>query len=121
MGSGQKTAAVTGFVVVAALAVLAVFPSASDTNRVDSPAGMQPVSFVMPEEVTPPELGDAEAQLVVSTCSACHSLEYITTQPRGMGEKFWRDSVAKMVTVYGAPIEPADAEAIGDILAKKFG
>ena len=33
------------------------------------------------------ELADAGAELVVSTCSACHSLEYITTQPRGMGGK----------------------------------
>lgn len=121
MESGQQTAAVTAFVVVAALAVLAVFPGA---NSSDSPAltsALEPVSFTMPEETTPAELADPQAELVVSTCTACHSLEYITTQPRGMGEKFWHDSVTKMVKVYAAPIEPADADAIAKILAERFG
>lgn len=121
MGSGQQTAAVTAFVVVAALGVLAVFPGANLADRPAQQSSLEPVSFVMPEEITPSELADAEAELVVSTCSACHSLEYITTQPRGMGEKFWHDQVTKMVKVYGAPIEQSDAEAIGDILANKFG
>lgn len=120
MGSGQQTA-VTAFVIIAALSVLAVFPSGGDTKCVDAPSDLRPVSFVMPEETTPAELADPDAELVVSTCSACHSLEYITTQPRGMGDKFWHDSVAKMVKAYGAPIEPADAKAIGDTLAKRFG
>ena len=121
MGSGQQTAAVTALIVVAALAVLAVFPGENPADRPEQSSSLAPVSFMMPEETTPPELADPEAELVVSTCSACHSLEYITTQPRGMGEKFWHDQVAKMVKVYAAPIEPADAEAIGDILAKRFG
>lgn len=120
MGSGQQTA-VTAGIVVAALAVLAVFPGVDPQDRTAGPLSVQPVSFAMPEETTPPELADESAELVVSTCSACHSLEYITTQPRGMGEKFWHDSVAKMVKVYGAPIEPADADAIGKILADRFG
>ncbi|MDM7955233.1 cytochrome C [Blastomonas sp.] len=120
MGSGQQTF-VTAFIVVSALAVLAVFPGVHGEDRVVPPSSLAPVSFVMPEETTPPELADEGAELVVSTCSACHSLEYITTQPRGMGEKFWHDSVGKMVKVYGAPIEPADAQAISDILADRFG
>ncbi|MFN3474392.1 MAG: hypothetical protein ACK4ZW_10140 [Blastomonas sp.] len=120
MGTGQQTFA-AAFVVVSALAVLAVFPGVSREDRAGPPSLLAPVSFVMPEETTPPELADEGAQLVVSTCSACHSLEYITTQPRGMGEKFWHDSVGKMVKVYGAPIEPADAEAIAQTLADRFG
>lgn len=120
MGSGQQTA-VTACVVIAALAVLAVFPDANRADRAEPVSSLEPVSFVMPEETTPPELADEGALLVVSTCSACHSLEYITTQPRGMGDTFWQDQVTKMVKVYGAPIEPADAEAIGDILADRFG
>lgn len=120
MGSGQQTV-VTALVAIAALAALAIFPMAEPQNRAERSASWQPVSFAMPEETTPPELADADAELVVSTCSACHSLEYITTQPPGMGEKFWHDEVTKMIKVYGAPIEPADAEAIGNILAKRFG
>ena len=70
---------------------------------------------------TPPELADADAKVVVSNCSACHSLDYITTQPRGKGEQFWRDAVTKMVTVYKAPVSPEDADAIGKTLGRKFG
>lgn len=119
MGPGKQTV-VTALVVVSALAVLAVFPGVGREDRADPPSSLEPVSFVMPEETTPSELADEGALLVVSTCSACHSLEYITTQPRGMGEKFWHDSVSKMVKVYGAPIEPADAEAIARTLVDRF-
>jgi cytochrome c5 len=120
MGTGQQTA-VSAIVVVAALAVLAVFPGADPAERAASQALLEPVSFVMPEETTPPELADAGADLVVSTCAACHSLEYITTQPRDMGDTFWQDQVTKMVKVYGAPIDPADADAIARTLADRFG
>jgi hypothetical protein len=58
---------------------------------------------------------------VVDNCSACHSLDYITTQPRGKGEQFWRDAVAKMVNVYKAPLSPEDADAVAATLARKFG
>ncbi len=80
-----------------------------------------PVTFTLPEESVPAELADAEGEVVANQCSACHSLEYITTQPRGKGAQFWKDSVAKMITVYKAPIEPADADAVATVLAKKFG
>lgn len=121
MATGQQNAAVTALVVVAALAVLAVFPGARPSDTTQGLSSAQPVSFEMPPETTPAELADDGAQIVVSTCTACHSLEYIITQPRGMGEGFWRDEVTKMIKVYGAPIEPADAEAIAAILAKRFG
>jgi sulfite dehydrogenase (cytochrome) subunit B len=84
-------------------------------------ARMEPVSYQLPEETVPAALADAGAEAVVNNCSACHSLEYITTQPPGMGETFWHDEVAKMVKVYGAPIEPDQAEAIARILADRFG
>jgi len=44
-----------------------------------------------------------------------------STQPRGKGARFWRDAVAKMVTVYKAPPSPEDADAIATTLARKFG
>lgn len=83
------------------------------------------VAFAQPIDLpvgdVPVELSDAESEVVVNTCSACHSLDYITTQPRGKGAQFWRDSVNKMITVYSAPISPEDADAISAVLAKKFG
>ena len=84
-------------------------------------ARMEPVSYQLPEETLPAELSDPGAEIVVNNCTACHSLEYVTTQPRGMGDKFWTDEVTKMVKVYGAAVEPADAEAIAKLLAERFG
>lgn len=81
----------------------------------------KPVRFALPQESVPVDLADAQGEVVVNSCSTCHSLEYITTQPRGKGAQFWKDSVAKMVNVYKAPVEPADAEAVSAVLAQKFG
>ncbi len=81
----------------------------------------KPVTFIAPDESTPAELADAEGEVVANNCSTCHSLEYIVTQPRGKGAQFWKDAVTKMVNVYKAPVEPADADAVAAVLAKKFG
>lgn len=82
-------------------------------------------AFAQPIELpvgdVPPELSDAESEVVVNMCSACHSLDYITTQPRGKDAQFWRDAVTKMVNVYHAPISTEDGEEISAVLAKKFG
>jgi len=81
----------------------------------------QPARIELPLGGTPPELADPASEVVVNNCSACHSLDYITTQPRGKGEQFWRDAVAKMVNVYKAPVSPDDANAVAATLARKFG
>lgn len=73
------------------------------------------------EERIPPVLSDEASQIVVANCMSCHSLDYITTQPPGKGAKFWRDEVTKMITVYKASVEPADADAIAATLDRKFG
>jgi mono/diheme cytochrome c family protein len=81
----------------------------------------QPVSIELPFGETPAELAGPDAEVVVANCSGCHSLDYVTTQPRGKGEQFWRDSVAKMITVYKAPLTPERADAVAAVLARKFG
>ena len=113
---------------VIGLSLLAVAAGGAAWTLMDRDAGphvvaarMEPVSYQLPEEAIPAELADAGAEIVVNNCTACHSLEYVTTQPRGMGEKFWHDEVTKMVKVYGAPVAPADAEAIARLLAERFG
>lgn len=78
-------------------------------------------SVQLPRDTVPAELADSEGQIVVAQCSACHSLDYITTQPRAKGAQFWRDSVTKMVNVYGARITPETADAVAGVLARKFG
>jgi sulfite dehydrogenase (cytochrome) subunit B len=79
----------------------------------------QPARIAIPFGETPPELVDAE--VVVANCSGCHSLDYITTQPRGKGAQFWRDAVTKMATVYKAQLTAEDAEQVSAVLARKFG
>ncbi|WP_017670814.1 hypothetical protein [Blastomonas sp. AAP53] len=107
------------------LAVAAGGAALTVYQRGDGPApigmSMEPVSYQLPEETVPEALADAGAEAVVNNCSACHSLEYITTQPPGMGEKFWHDEVTKMVKVYSAPIEPDQVEVIAKILNDRFG
>jgi len=62
-----------------------------------------------------------DADLVAAQCAACHSLDYVTTQPRGKGAQFWRDAVTKMKTVYGADIDKESADRIAAYLARNFG
>jgi len=80
-----------------------------------------PITYNLPAEKVPSIFTQDDSEVVVSNCSACHSLDYLATQPRHKGPQFWRDEVGKMVNVYKAPIEPADADAAAAVLAKKFG
>lgn len=84
-------------------------------------AAARPVTFAYPPETTPPALAGDDAAVVVANCSGCHSLDYLSTQPRNKGAQFWRDEVTKMITVYKAPVEPADAAAVAEVLARKLG
>lgn len=81
----------------------------------------RPVHYAAPADSVPAALADADGQAVAGQCATCHSLDYITTQPRGKGAQFWRDEVAKMVNVYKAPVAPADADTVAAVLGKKFG
>jgi len=77
--------------------------------------------YRLPEE-TPIALPPGpDVELVESRCAACHSLDYVRTQPRGKGTQFWRDSVAKMINVYGAPLDPEEAAKISAYLARTYG
>jgi predicted secreted protein len=81
----------------------------------------KPVRYDIPADVMPALLATPDAEVVVNNCSACHSLDYLTTQPRGKGEQFWRDAVTKMVTVYKAPVSTEDQDAIAKTLGRKLG
>jgi hypothetical protein len=80
-----------------------------------------PAHYQQRPDTVPASLSDDQGQIVVANCTACHSLDYITTQPRGKGMQFWHDEVTKMVGVYKAPVAPADAEAVITVLDRKFG
>lgn len=83
-----------------------------------APLTAAPLNYELPEETAVLQPG-ANVEEVQNNCMACHSLDYITTQPRGPGFKhdFWHAEVTKMIKVYGAPIEDADVGKIVDYLS----
>jgi mono/diheme cytochrome c family protein len=62
-----------------------------------------------------PDLAQAQMH-----CMACHSADYVNTQPRGMPEAFWTAEVAKMRTAYGAPMTDDDAKAVVKYLTATY-
>ena len=82
-------------------------------------AADETVSITLPlDQIT---LAPAPGRDVTETqCRMCHSLDYVTTQPR-VGAAQWQGVVTKMRTVYGAPISDADAKAIADYLKANYG
>ena len=59
--------------------------------------------------------------LVLGNCSACHSADYIQMNSPFMKRAAWEATVNKMINALKAPIDPADAKAITDYLAKNYG
>ncbi len=84
-----------------------------------------PRSYDLPEptaELRAPKAGThadgfAAAQ---GNCAACHSVDYIAMQPPGKGRAFWDAEVTKMIKVYHAPIDEAEAKAIAAYLADTY-
>jgi mono/diheme cytochrome c family protein len=58
---------------------------------------------------------------VESNCSACHSLDYIPMNSPFLNTAGWNAEVSKMITAFGAPIDPKDAATIGDYLKENYG
>jgi sulfite dehydrogenase (cytochrome) subunit B len=80
-----------------------------------------PISYTLPEETAVLKPGP-NLDVVKNNCTACHSVDYIQTQPRGPKFKkdFWQAEVTKMIKVYGAPIDDADVGKIVDYLAATY-
>ncbi len=84
-------------------------------------ANAAPVSYTLPEETAALKPGP-NLEAAQNNCTACHSADYIQTQPRGPKFKkdFWQAEVTKMIKVYGAPIADADVPKIVDYLAATY-
>lgn len=84
-------------------------------------ARARPVSYKLPDETAALKPG-ANLEVVQNNCTACHSVDYIKTQPQGPKFKkdFWQAEVTKMIKVYGAPVEDADVGKIVDYLAQNY-
>lgn len=79
-----------------------------------------PINYRTPEEVAAFKPGP-NLEVVQGNCSACHSSDYIATQPPMKDKKaFWQAEVTKMIKVYGAPIDDADVGKIVDYLATTY-
>jgi sulfite dehydrogenase (cytochrome) subunit B len=76
-------------------------------------ANAAPASYTLPDETAAFKPGP-NVEVVQNNCTACHSADYVNTQPRGPKFKkdFWQAEVTKMIKVYGAPIEDADVTEI---------
>ena len=85
------------------------------------PANAAPVSYTLPDETAALKPGP-NLEAVQNNCTACHSVDYIQTQPRGPKFKkdFWQAEVTKMIKVYGAPIEDSDVGKIVDYLTANY-
>jgi mono/diheme cytochrome c family protein len=81
----------------------------------------KPVSYRLPDETATfkPAPG---VDAVRANCSACHSSDYIETQPRTHASKrdFWQTEVTKMIKLYGAPIDEGDVGKIVDYLTANY-
>lgn len=67
------------------------------------------------------ELKSGEGREKVETvCFICHSLDYITMQPKFLRAQ-WTATVNKMRKVFGAPIGDEDARIIIDYLTLQYG
>jgi mono/diheme cytochrome c family protein len=84
-------------------------------------ANAAPVSYTLPDETAAFKPGP-NLEVVQNNCTACHSADYIGTQPRGpkFKQDFWQAEVTKMIKLYGAPIDDADVGRIVDYLAATY-
>lgn len=62
----------------------------------------------------------AGSEIANGQCLTCHSVEYVTTQPR-MPRSFWVVTIKKMQRNYGAPTAEEQIEPLADYLARNYG
>jgi mono/diheme cytochrome c family protein len=85
------------------------------------PVSAHSTKYELPSEIaTLKKTSDPGFEMADGVCSACHSVDYISTQPPGKGRDFWTAEVKKMITVFGAPVEEADRQPIIDYLASNY-
>lgn len=90
-------------------------------GSISTPTQAKPLNFVLPDDQTQLANGPG-LDIAASNCGACHSAEYIKSQPHGpdFGKAFWQAEVTKMINVYKAPIAPGDVNAIVDYLTATY-
>ena len=81
----------------------------------------KPMNYELPEETASFKPGP-NLEVVMNNCTACHSADYVQTQPKGPKFKkdFWQAEVTKMIKVYGAPIKEEDVPKIVEYLSTTY-
>ena len=85
------------------------------------PALAKPINYDLPDETATFKPGP-NLEVVQGNCGACHSADYVLTQPIGPKFKkdFWQAEVTKMIKVYGAPIDEKDVPKIVEYLTATY-
>lgn len=85
-------------------------------------AGAKPVTYTPPVETATLAAGP-NLELAQAKCAGCHSVDYITTQPRSFANPraLWTAEVTKMRKVYGAQLTDDEAARIVDYLVATYG
>jgi mono/diheme cytochrome c family protein len=79
-----------------------------------------PIDYKLPEETAALKPGP-NLEVAQNNCTACHSADYIKTQPHMASKKnFWQAEVTKMIKTYGAPIDDADVPKIVEYLSSTY-
>jgi mono/diheme cytochrome c family protein len=79
----------------------------------------EPRKYELPDPVTAFRPGPGQ-DVAENNCLVCHSSDYISTQPPGLGRKFWEAEVTRMRKAFGAQISDDDARSIADYLSKAY-
>jgi cytochrome c553 len=84
-------------------------------------ADARPVNYKLPDKAAEFKPGP-NLDIVKNNCTACHSADYIQTQPRGPKFKkdFWQAEVNKMIKAYRAQIDETDIGKIVDYLTATY-
>jgi len=85
------------------------------------PALAKPLTYTLPDDTAQLRASKHPGfEAAQNNCMACHSLDYIQMQPPKSGTGFWQAEVTKMIKVYGAPVDDADAKAISEYLTQNY-
>lgn len=82
-------------------------------------ASSAPLSYTLPEETAEFRAGEGR-EVAQNNCLACHSADYVNTQPPRRDAAFWEAEVMKMIKAYHAPISDEDAKAIIKYLTRTY-
>ena len=81
----------------------------------------KPLTYTLPDDTAQLKPGHGPGyEAAQNNCAACHSVDYINTQPPGRGVAFWQAEVTKMTKVYRAQISEEDTRIIAEYLAQAY-